>query len=104
MFVSNNVIEAAHNLKRNTEVCDVKVGDTVDKTLHFMGVKRSHYSHHLLILVVDLGPNATATKLVKQRTVLSFVSTLFDPNSFLPPYTVSAGVRLKNNCRLGGQQ
>ena len=59
---------------------------------HVLGLK---WDHVLVTLVVSRGVNRELKDTVTQRTVLSFVSSIFDPIGLVAPYTVGARLLLK---------
>ena len=62
------------------------------------------WDHVLDTLVVSRGVNSELKDTVTQRTVLSFVSSVFDPIELVAPYTVRARLLLKEIWRISGQQ
>ena len=68
---------------------------------HFLGTKWDHITD---TLVVSRGVNRELKDSVTQRSVLSFVSSVFDPIGLVAPYTVRARLLLKDIWRLGGKQ
>ena len=68
---------------------------------HVLGLKWDHVTD---TLVVSRGVNRELKDSVTQRSVLSFVSSVFDPIGFVAPYTVRARLLLKDIWRLSGQQ
>ena len=62
------------------------------------------WDHVLDTLVVSRGVNRELKDTVTQRTVLSFVSSVFDPIGLVAPYTVRARLLLKEIWRISGQQ
>ena len=54
-------------------------------------------------LVVDRGVDRPIDKAITQRTVLSFVSSAFDPVGLVAPYTVRARLLLKDIWKISGQ-
>ena len=68
---------------------------------HVLGLK---WDHVLDTLVVGRGVNRELKDTVTQRTVLSFVSSVFDPIGLVAPYTVRARLLLKEIWRISGQQ
>ena len=55
-------------------------------------------------MVVSRGVNRELKNSITQRTVLSFVSSVFDPIGLVAPYTVRARLLLKEIWRIHGQQ
>ena len=68
---------------------------------HALGLKWDHVTD---TLVVSTGANREPKDSVTQRSVLSFVSSMFDPIGLVAPYTVRARLLLKDIWRLNGQQ
>ena len=68
---------------------------------HVLGLK---WDHVLDTLVVSRGVIRELKDTVTQRTVLSFVSSVFDPIGLVAPYTVRARLLLKEIWRISGQQ
>ncbi|XP_063727478.1 uncharacterized protein LOC134855029 [Symsagittifera roscoffensis] len=68
---------------------------------HVLGLKWDHVTD---TLVVSRGVNRELKDSVTQRSVLSFVSSVFDPIGLVAPYTVRARLLLKDIWRLSGQQ
>ena len=68
--------------------------------MHVLGLKRDHNND---TLVVSRGINSTITKSLTQRLVLSLVSTVYDPNGLVAPFTVGARLILKDIWRVIGQ-
>ena len=68
--------------------------------MHVLGLKWDHSND---TLVVSRGTNSTITKSLTQRLVLSLVSTVYDPNGLVAPFTVGARLILKDIWRVIGQ-
>ena len=68
---------------------------------HVLGLKWDHVND---TLVVSREVNRELKDSVTQRSVLSFVSSVFDPIGLVAPYTVRARFLLNNIWRLSGQQ
>ena len=68
---------------------------------HVLGLNWDHVTD---TLVVCRGVNRELKDSVTQRSVLSFVSSVFDPIGLVAPYTVRASLLLKDIWRLSGQQ
>ncbi|XP_063722434.1 uncharacterized protein LOC134848854 [Symsagittifera roscoffensis] len=68
---------------------------------HVLGLKWDHVTD---TLVVSRGVNRELKDSVTQPSVLSFVSSVFDPIGLVAPYTVRARLLLKDIWRLSGQQ
>ena len=60
---------------------------------HVLGPK---WDHIIDTMVVSRGVNRELKESVTQRSVLSFVSSVFDPLGLLAPYTVRARLLLKD--------
>ena len=58
---------------------------------------------HIDTLVVSRGVDRPLDKAITQRTVLSFVSSVFDPVGLVAPYTVRARLLLKDIWKISGQ-
>ena len=68
---------------------------------HVLGLKWDHVTD---TLVVSRGVNRELKDTVTQRSVLSFVCSVFEPIGLVAPYTVRARLLLKDIWRLSGQQ
>ena len=68
---------------------------------HVLGLNWDHVAN---TLVVSRGVNRKLKISVTQRSVLSFVSSVFDPIGLVAPYTVRARLLLKDIWRLSRQQ
>ena len=68
---------------------------------HVLGLKCDHVSD---MLVVSRGVNRELKDSVTQRSVLSFVSSMFNPIVFVAPCTVRARLLLDDISMLSGQQ
>ena len=68
---------------------------------HVLGLKWDHVTD---TLVVSRGFSRKLKDSVTQRSVLSFVSSVFDPIGLVAPYTVRARLLLKDIWRFSGQQ
>ena len=71
-----------------------------ETTSHVLGLKWDHVTDKL---VVSRGVNRELKDSVTQRSVLSFVSSVFDPIGLVAAYTVRARLLLKGSWRLIGQ-
>ena len=65
-----------------------------DSSSHDLGLKWDHIKN---TLVVNRGVNRDLQKVIPQRTVLSFVSSVFDTIGLVAPYTVLAPPPVKGN-------
>ena len=63
-----------------------------EQSSHVLGLKWDHVKD---TLVVSRGVDRPLDKAITQRTVLSFVSSAFDPVGLVAPYTVRARLLLK---------
>ena len=72
-----------------------------DNSSHVLGLKWDYIDD---TLVVSRGVNRELKNSITQRTVLSFVSSVFDPIGLVAPYTVRARLLLKEIWRIHGQQ
>ena len=72
-----------------------------DNSSHVLGLKWDHIDD---TLVVSRGVNRELKNSITQRTVLSSVSSVFDPIGLVAPYTVRARLLLKEIWRIHGQQ
>ena len=70
-------------------------------TSHVLGLKWDHVTD---TLVVSRGFSRKLKDSVTQRSVLSFVSSVFDPIGLVAPYTIRARLLLKDIWRFSGQQ
>ena len=64
-----------------------------DQSWHVLGLKWDHVKD---TFVVSRGVDCPLVKAITQRTVLSFVSSVFDPIALVAPYTVKARLLLKD--------
>ena len=72
-----------------------------ETTLHVLDLKWDHVTD---TLVVSRGLNRKLKDFITQRSVLSFVSSGFDPIVLVAPYIVNAHLLLKDIWRLSGEQ
>ena len=79
----------------------ITAGINPETALHVLGLK---WDHVTITLVVSRGVNRELKDSVTQRSVLSFVSSLFNPIGLVVPYTVRAHLLLKDIWRLSDQQ
>ena len=88
-----------NSAKKSKEILTAAINP--ETTLHVLGLKWNHVTD---TLVVSRGVNREHKDSVTQRSVLSFVSSVFDPIGLVAPYTVRARLILKDIWRLSGQQ
>ena len=86
------------NRESNSSVKDICASP--DQSSHVLGLKWDHVTD---TLVVSGGVDRPLDKAITQRTVLSFVSSVFDPIGLVAPYTVTARLLLKDIWRISGQ-
>ena len=72
-----------------------------DNSSHVLGLKWDTIDDNF---VVSRDVNRELKNSITQRTVLSFVSTVFDPIGLVAPYTVRERLLLKEIWRIHGQQ
>ena len=72
-----------------------------DNSSHVLGLKWDHIDENL---VVSRGVNRELKNPITQRTVLSFVSSVFNPIGLVAPNTVRARLLLKEIWRIHGHQ
>ena len=90
----------------NPEDCETssspikKICNGAEKSSQVLGAKWDHVKD---TLVVSRGVDRPLDKAITQRTVLSFVSSVFDPNRLVSPYTVRARLLLKDIWKISGQ-
>ena len=87
------------NRESNSSVKDICASP--DQSSHVLGLKWDHVKD---TLVVSRGVDRPQDKAITQRTVLSFVSSVFDPIGLVAPYTVKARLLLKDIWRISGQK
>ena len=86
-FVSN-VPDLAEKINPETNKMDpVKEVNLSDTTTHVLGIEWDTKND---TLNVSCGANKDMTKLITQRTVLSYVSSVLDPIGLVGPYTFRA--------------
>ena len=71
-----------------------------EQSSHVLGLKWDHVKD---TLVVSRGVDRPLDKAITQRTVLSFVSSVFDPVGLVAPYTVGARLLLTDIWKISGQ-
>ena len=90
----------------NTDHCKTsslpikKTRNGAEQSSHILGPKLDHVKD---TLVVSRSKNRPLDKAVTQRTVLNFVSSVFDPVGLVAPYTVRARLLLRDICKISGQ-
>ena len=102
-FVSN-VPEVTTALNPDNRESNPSVKDickSPDQSSHVLGHRWDHVKD---TLVVSRGVDRPLDKAITQRTVLSFVSSVFDPIGLVAPYTVKARLLLKDIWRISGQK
>ena len=102
-FVSNaDEITSAMNPKESeTSSSPIKeICNGAEQPSHVLGLKWDHVKD---TLVVSRGVDSPLDKAITQRTVLSFVSSVFDPVGLVAPYTVRARLLLKDIWKISGQ-
>ena len=102
-FVSN-VPEVTTALNPDNRESNPSVKDickSPDQSSHVLGLRWDHVKD---TLVVSRGVDRPLDKAITQRTVLSFVSSVFDPIGLVAPYTVKARLLLKDIWRISGQK
>ena len=102
-FVSNaDEITSAMNLEESeTSSSPIKeICNGAEQSSHVLGLKWDHVKD---TLVVSRGVDRPLDKAITQRTVLSFVSSVFDPVGLVAPYTVGARLLLTDIWKISGQ-
>ena len=102
-FFSNaDEITSAMNLDHcETSTSPIKeICNGAEQSSHILGLKWDHVKD---ILVVSRGANRPLEKAKTQQTVLSFVSSVFDPVKLVAPYTIRARLLLKVNWNISAQ-
>ena len=87
------------NRESNSSVKDICASP--DQSSHVLGLKWDHVKD---TLVVSRGVDRPLDKAITQRTVLSFVSSVFDPIGLVAPYTVKARLLLNDIWRISGKK
>ena len=87
------------NRESNSSVKDICASP--DQSSHVLGLKWDHVQD---TLVASRGVDRPLDKAITQRTLLSFVSSVFDPIGLVAPYTVKARLLLKDIWRTSGQK
>ena len=86
---------------RESNSCVKDIRTSPDQSLHVLGLKWDHVKD---TLVVSRGLDRPLDKAITQRTVLSFVSSVFDPIGLVAQYTVKARLLLKDIWRISDQK
>ena len=90
----------------NPEDCDTasshikEIYNGAEQSSHVLGLKWDHVKD---TLVVSRGLDCPLDKAITRQTVLSFVSSVFDPVWLVAPYTVRIRLLLKNIWKIRGQ-
>ena len=102
-FVSNlpDVTTALDPENRESNSSVRNICSSPDQSSHVLGLKWDHVKD---TLVVSRGVDCPLDKAITQRTVLSFVSSVFDPIGLVAPYTVKARLLLKDFLRISGHK
>ena len=87
------------NRESNSSVKDICASP--DQSSHVLGLMWDHVQD---TLVVSRRVDRPLDKAITQRTLLSFVSSVFDPIGLVAPYTVEARLLLKDIWRISGQK
>ena len=102
-FVSNadEITSAMNPVESETSSSPIKeICNGAEKSSHVLGLKCDHVKD---TLVVSRGVDRPLDKAITQRTVLSFVTSVFDPVGLVDPYTVRARLLLKDIWKISGQ-
>ena len=90
----------------NPEDCEAssspikEICNGAEQSSHVLGLKWDYVKD---TLVVSRGVDRPLDKAITERTVLSFVSSVFDPVVLVAPYTVRARLLLKDIWKISGQ-
>ena len=90
----------------NPEDCETssspikEICNGAEQSSHVLGLKWDHVKDTLL---VSRGVDRPLDKAITQRSVLNFVSSVFDPVGLVAPYTVRARLLLKDIWKISGQ-
>ena len=102
-FVSNT---DKISLAMNTDHCETsslpikKTRNGAEQSSHVLGPKLDHVKD---TLVVSRSKNCPVDKAISQRTVLSIVSSVFDPVGLVAPYSTRARLLLRYIWKISGQ-
>ena len=102
-FVSNadEIISAMNPAESETSSSTIKeICNGAKQSSHDLGLKGDQVKD---TLVVSRGVDRPLDKAITQRTVVSFVSSVFDTVGLVAPYTVMARLLLKDICKISGQ-
>ena len=102
-FVSNadEITSAMNPEESETSSSTIKeICNGAEQSAHVLGLKVDHVKD---TLVVSRRVDRPLNKAITQRTVLSFVSSVFDPVGLVAPYTVRARLLLKDIWKISGQ-
>ena len=102
-FVSNadEITSAMNPAESETSSSTIKeICNGAEQSSHVLGLKWDHVKD---TLVVSRGVDRPLDKAITQQTVLSFVSSVFDPVGLVAPYTVRARLLLKDIWKISGQ-
>ena len=102
-FVSNadEITSAMNPEESETSSSPIKeICNGAQQSSHVLGLKWDHLKD---ILVVSRGVDRPLDKAITQRTVLSFVSSVFDPVGLVASYTIRARLLLKDIWKISGQ-
>ena len=105
-LAANRTENVDNSSAMNPEDCETssspikEICNGAEQSSHVSGLK---WDHVKVTLVVSRGVDRPLDKAITQRTVLSFVSSMFDPVGLVAPYTVSARLLLKDIWKVSGQ-
>ena len=102
-FVSNadEITSAMIPEESKTSSSPIKeICNGAEQSSHVLGLKWDHVKD---TLVVSRGVDRPLGKAITQRTVLSFVSSVFDPVGLVAPYTIRARLLLKDIWKISCQ-
>ena len=102
-FVSNadEITSAINPEESETSSSPImEICNGAEQSSHVLGLKWDHVKD---TLVVSRDVDRPLDKAITQRTILSFVSSVFDPVGIVAPYTVRARLLLKNIWKISGQ-
>ena len=102
-FVSNadEITSTMNPEESETSSSPIKeICNGAEQSSHVLGLKWDHVKD---TLVVSSGVDRPLDKAITQRTVLSFVSSVFDPVGLVAPFTVRARLLLKDIWKIRNQ-
>ena len=102
-FVSNadEITSAMNTEESETSSSPIKeICNGAEQSSHVLGLKWDHVKD---TLVVSRGVDRPRDKAITQRTVLSFVSSVFDPVGLVASYSVRARLLLEDIWKISGQ-